>query len=298
MVFSIPSKQKEDKMGKNSVFRPKEDKIIVDPIMRVRNALITDPEHEAFFLFGTATNSYCLPVDRQNNLVDPFESEGEKLWLEEVLDLDLNHHKRKENFFRTHKVKLGKEPRTLDLSNPKDYLDYVILRANKRFISPDGDSAKKKATYKYALIKESYKEETKAKSADVKIECYMALGELKKDKEQMLNFLKVYGKRVSSDSKKEFLTSELLNIIENAPKEFLEIYEDKDNYELRLLISEAVEHKVINKNGRKYTLPGGDKLCGESEVPVLANVIEFLKSPANQDLVLSLSARVKKAKED
>lgn len=281
-----------------SVFIPKDEKIIVDPIMRVRNALITDPDHEAFFLFGTATNSYCLPVDRQNNLIDPFESDAEKEWLEEMLDLDLNHHRRTDNFFRVHKVKLGKEPRTLNLKNPKDYLDYIILRANKKFIAPDGDSAKKKATYKYALIKESYKEETKAKKADIKIECYMALGELKKDRNSMLNFLKVYGKRVSSDSKTEFLVAEILNIIEATPKEFLDIYEDKDNYEVRLLISEAVEYKIINKQGRKYTLHGGDKLCGESEVPTLENVIEYLKSPANQDLLMSLQARVDKAKED
>ena len=262
--------------------------------MRQRNPLITDPDHEAYFLFGTATNTYCLPLDRQGNLVDPFLSKEEKEWLEKELDLDLNHHKREGNYFKLHKVRLGKESRKLNLSNPKDYLDYIILRANKKTIAPDGASSLKLATYKYALEQETYKEEVKARKADIKIDCYMALGELKASKSKMVNFLKVYGKRVSPESKPEFLISELINIIENNPSEFLDLYNDQDNYEIKLLISEGVEAGAIVKKGRKYFLPGGDSLCGESEVPVLQTVIEFLKSPAQQDLLLAIKARIDK----
>lgn len=281
-----------------SIFIPKTEKIIVEPIMRQRNALISDPEHEAYFLFGTATNTYCLPLDRQGNLVNPFESEAEKTWLEESLDVDLNIYTRKENFFKRHKVKLGKDPRTLNLKNPKDYLDYIVLKANRQAIAPDGDSAKKKATYRYALIKETFKEETKAKKADIKIECYMALGKLKESKSKMINFLKVYGKRVSPESKEEFLVSELINIIEDKAEDFLKLYKDSDNYEIKLLITEAVEAGAIIKKGRKYTLPGGDNLCGEGEVPIINTVIDYLKSPAQQDLLLALQARVEKYKKD
>ena len=49
-------------------------KVIVKPIMRARNANITDPEHEAFFLFGNATIDYRLPLDRHGNLKNPFDS--------------------------------------------------------------------------------------------------------------------------------------------------------------------------------------------------------------------------------
>lgn len=279
------------------VFTPRKDKIIVDPIMRQRNALISDPEHEAFFLFGTASLTYVLPKDRQNNLVNPFESEGEQEWLENQLDLDLNHHKSKENYWRKHRVKLTKTPRTLDLSNPKDYLDYVILRANRKYIAPDGDSAFKLATYRYALIKEEYKTNNKAKKADQEIEAFMELGKMKDNSTAMVNFLKVYGKRVASTSKKEFLVSELRNIIENDVEGFLTIAHDRENYEMKLLISDAVEAGAIKKSGRKYTLPGGDPLCGEGDVPILNNVIEYLKSPAQQDLLLSIQARVDKSKD-
>lgn len=287
----------ETKQGERKVFIPKKEKVVVEPIMRQRNALISDPNHEAFFLFGTATNTYCLPLDRQGNLVSPFESDAEKEWLEDLLDLDLNHHKKEKNFFKEHKVKLGKEARTLDLANPKDYIDYVILRSNKKYIAPDGDSAYKLATYRYSLNEESYKEEVKAKKADTKIECYMALGELKTDRKRMVNFLKIYGKKVSPESKTEFLVSQLITIIDDNPTEFLDIFKDKDNYEIKLLISEGVEAGAIIKKGRKYTLPGGDILCGEGEVPLLQTVIEYLKSPAQQDLLLGIKARIDKFKE-
>ena len=278
------------------MFKVKKEKLIVKPVMRQRNALITDPNHEAFFLFGTATNTYCLPVDRQGNLVDPFENEEEKEWLESMLDLDLNHHKRKENYFHRHTVKLGKDNRVLDLSNPKDYLDYVILRANKKFIAPDGDSAMKLATYRYMLTREDYESNSRAKTAELEIDAYIALGDLKRDNEAMINFLKIYGKKVAKESKAEFLISELKAIIDKDPSEFLAIYNDKDS-EIKLLISEAVEAGAVHKKGRKYYLPGGDELCGSGDVPTLNVVVEYLKSPANQDLLLSIKARVEKFKD-
>jgi hypothetical protein len=300
LIFSIPSKKEENMETTVSTpikkFIPSTEKIVVAPIMRQRNPLITDPEHEAYFLFGTATNTYCLPLDRQGNLVDPFLSLEEKTWLERELDLDLNHHKRENNYFKLHKVRLGKEKRTLDLSNPKDYLDYIILRANKKTIAPDGASSLKLATYKYALEKESFREETIAKKADVEIECFMALGKIKDDNTKMANLLKVYGKKVSPQSKSSFLISELRKIITEDPKEFLEVVNNQEDYEIKLLIAEGIEAGAIIKKGRKYFLPGGDHLCGEGEVPVLQTVIDYLQSPAQQDLLLGIKARIDKFK--
>lgn len=296
--------KRENKMGielgtieQKRSFTPPDKVIMVKPVLRVRNPLITDPEHEAYFLFGNASIDYSLPVDRQNNLLNPFSSKEEQKWLEDELDLDLNWHKVKDNYWHRAKVRCDKNTRRLNLSNPKDYIQYLILKANGLHIAPDGESQGLKATYKFALVSEEFETKKSVKKADLQIEAYMMLGKLKDDKDEMVNFLKVYGKKVSGVSRTDFLVSELKKIIEEDIEGFLAVARDKDNYELKLLIATAAECGALIKSGRKYSLPGGDNLCGAGEVATIDNAVVYLKNPANQDILTLLKARVKNAKE-
>lgn len=276
-------------------FTPPKKVIYVKPILRVRNPLITDPDHEAFFLFGTATTDYRLPVDRNNNLINPFSSKEEQTWLEKQLDTDLNIYKKRDNHWVKHKVRLGKDIKKLDLENPKDYLDYLILKSNKTYIAPDGESQKKKATYRYALISEEYETQTAVKSSDKKKIAWKAAAKLEeKGKAELINFLKVYGHRVSSDSKLEFLIASIDKIIEEDIDGFLKIVEEKD-YDLKLLISNAVDVGAIVKKGRAYFLPGGDALAQPGLVSTIDNTVAYLKQPVNSDIINSLKAQIDKA---
>lgn len=279
------------------VFVPLKEKKIIRPIRRSRNPMVSDPAHEAFFLFGNASIDYALPMDRQGNLINPFSSKGEQKWLERELDLDLNIYRNKDNYWMTFKVKMGKGEKMLDLSNPKHYIEYLVLKANKLFIAPSGDKQFDRATYRYVMLNPEYETNTEAKAIDKKIEAYKALGKLEDDSTAMVDFLKIYGKKVDDSSKKEFLVAEINKVIEKSVDDFLTLYNDKENYEVRLLIARAVESGVIEKKGRKYNLPGGDPLCGEGSVATIDNVIAYLKSPAQQDMLSMIQARVKNAKD-
>jgi len=283
---------------KAGVFAPKKEIIIVKPnLTKSRNKLVSDPDHEAYFLMGTASVHYSLPKDIYGNLLNPFLQEGDKEWLEKELDLDLNYHKRENNYWKTFKVKLGKDAKRLELSNPKDYLTYLVLRANHLHIAPNESVANKRATYRYIMTTESFDMEKKASSVDKSIRAYMELGKIVDDKAAMANFLKVYGKKVSPQSKIEFFVAEIKKIIEEDIDSFLRIIEDKENYELKLLIANAVEIGAIKLDRRQYTLPGGDALAEVGEVPTLENAVKFLKYKGNQDLLLTIKARVENAKE-
>ena len=286
-----------EELKKTAEFTPPDKVIMVKPVLRVRNPLITDPEHEAFFLFGNASIDFPLPVDRQNNLINPFSSKAEQRWLERELDVDLNWHKAKDNYWHRAKVRCDKNTKRLHLSNPKDYIQYLILKANGLYIAPDGESQGNKATYKFALISEEFETKKNVKKADLQIDAYMILGKLRDDKDSMIDFLKVYGKKVSPVSKPDFLIAEIKKIIEDDIEGFLEVAKDKENYELKLLIARAVDAGAVVKSGRKYSLPGGDGLCGAGEVPVLENAVIYLKNPANQDILTLLKTRVKNAKD-
>lgn len=280
-------------LNKEEVFTPPTNKVIVKPVMRMRNPMVDDPQHEAYFLFGTASIDYCLPMDRNHNLVNPFSSKEEQKWLEKQLDVDLNIYKKKEdNYWFKHKVRLGKDERTLNLSNAKDYVDYLILKANQLYIAPDGDSMMKRATYRYALVAEEFQVKSQVKSSDKKKKAYKEAARLEeKGKDFMLNFLKVYGHRASPESKIEFLVAQIDQIIEDDIDGFLKIVDDK-NYEYKLLIATAVEIGAVTKKGRLFYLPGGDPLCGAGETPTIETVVKYILEPANSDILIALKARI------
>jgi len=280
------------------VFIPSNEKVIIEPIMKARNPLVDDPEHEAYFLFSSAKIEYAVPLDRQGNLHNPFASKAEQAWLEKELDLDLNIHKRKDNYWNKHKVRLGKDDRTLHLLNPKDYLDYIVLRANPMYIAPSAAQMRDRATYRYAMVKEGYQIKQKAEKAGSKKEAYKGSAKLElAGREAMLDFLKVYGKKVSEASKVDFLVGQIDDIIESDMEGFLSIMRDQDNYEIKLLLERAIEVGAVNRQGRKYFLPGGDPLCGSGDASTITNVLAYLKSPANGDILDMITARVDNAKD-
>lgn len=273
-------------------------KIIVKPnLFRSSNKLVTDPNHEAYFLMGNSTISYTLPKDMHGNLINPFKSENEKVWLEKELDLDLNHHKAKDNFWHTFSVKMGKDEKHLELKNPKHYLEYVILRANFMHIAPSLEMARKRATYRYIMTTAEAEAIKSANKADLQIEAYMVLGKLRESREDMLNFLKVYGKKVSPQSKSEFLVKELTAIVQEDLDTFLTLARDKSSFNAKLVIKEGVEVGAIKQDGRKYFLPGGDPLCNPGEVPTIENAVKFLEYKGNQDILMNIQTRIKTAKD-
>lgn len=271
-------------------------KKIIKPIMRFRNGLVEDPDHENYFLFSNSSIDYCLPGDRLGNLVNPFSSEEEKEFLEKKLDIDLNIYKKDGHFIR-HRVRLNKEERILNLSNPKDYLDYLVLKANKLYIAPSGEDMMKKATYKFALVDMDFEIKENKTTANTRILAYKIFGKMEDDKEAMLDFLSAYGRRVSPETKENFLVQEIGKIIEEDIHGFIDLMEDKDSFDVKLLISRCLEVGAVIKKGKKYYLPGGDALCGVGESPTMAVVVKYLNTTANQGTLTGLQARVNAAKD-
>jgi len=289
--------REEETLIKEKAWSVPSGRIQIKLIVKGVNPSIQDPDHEAYNLFGSSSREYSIPVDRQGNKVNPFLCKEEQEWLEKALDLDLNHHKVNNNYWDRAKIVMGKSTKIINLENPKDYLDYVIARANKQFFAPSGDDQKKKATYKYVIVAENYEIKATASKANQRIEAYKFLGKIEDSKQEMVDFLKVYGKKVSSVSKIDFLVSEMEKIIVDDIEGFIATSKDKDNYEVKLLIAKAVEVGALIKEKRKYSLPGGDPLCGEGDVPTLENAVIYLKNKANQDIYTTLVARVQNAKD-
>lgn len=277
-------------------FEPPTEKVIIKPIMRNRTT-VTDPKHEAYFLFGTSKIKYNLPSTQNGTFKTPFTKEGEQVWLEKKLDLDLNIFKKDNNFWKTYKVSLGKDPRVLNLQDPKDYLDYIVLKANTNLIAPSGSEAMMKKTYRYALVQETFEIEKKASIVEKKKNAYKKLSELESSRTSMIKFLKVAGLKVDDNSKEEFLTTKLGEMIENSIDSFLKIAND-ENFDKKLLFEEAIACGAIVKVRQEYYLPGGDKLAADNKLQARhETAIEYLWLPENQVILDNIKQRIKASKE-
>lgn len=291
-------------MGVKKGFNLREDMkgqtIKILPIKR--SSWINDPNHEAAFLVGPATRNYSAPMDRNGNIICPLTDE-ERAYFEnpELSGMsykagDLSPHKEHGNFWKRHKIRLGKDPRVLKLDHPKDYIDYKLLLANKDEIAPSFATHKKKRSYKFMLVSEEIAVDTRLTKQKKLQEAYMFLGKIGENKEEMSNFLRIHGRRIPLDATEKWLQDELGQMIETSLDAFLSIARDSDR-KTRLLILDAVEAGIVVKEGRKYYLQGGEPLASPGQVPLMETAVKFLKLKKNQDILTEIKARLETAKD-
>jgi hypothetical protein len=267
-----------------------------------RSSWITDPDHEAAFLVGPATRNYSAPMDRNGSIVCPLTDE-ERAYFEnpEISGMsykagDLSPHKTNDNFWKRHKIRLGKDPKVLRLDQPKDYIDYKLLLSNIDEIAPSYEVHKKKRSYKFMIVSEETAVDTRLTKQKKLAEAYMFLGKISENKEEMSSFLRIHGKRIPFDVTEKWLQDELGKMIDTKLDDFLAIARDTDR-KTRLMILDAVAAGIIVKDGRKYFLQGGEPLAGTGEVPLMETAVAFLKQKKNQDIFLDIKGRLDNAKD-
>lgn len=205
---------------------------------------------------------------------------------------DLSVHKRENNFWKTtfKPVRLGKDPRTLDLSDPMDYITYKVLLLNKDFIAPDAQSAQGKASYKYMIVEEGYEDDKRSNTANLIADAYLEYAKIREDKVALSDVLfLITNQRVSPNSTLIWLQGQMGEQISNNPKRFLDIVNDKD-LQTRVLITKGLTYNAIQKDGTAYRTMGGD-LMGVD----LSATIAFLNNKQNSDHRILIETMVARA---
>lgn len=266
-------------------------KVKVKPIFRKDG--LADIGHEANFLFGSANWKVTLPLSRsgKNMLVNPFNSEEEKEFLENKLGVPLNPYG-KDSYFRDYTITLDKSVKTLDLSDPVQYLNFLILSANKSTIRPlNSDYGSREQKYK--MVTEDFETAKTAKKANNMFEAYARYGEMRNSKIKLRNFLRAFGKRVTNQPL-EWMQAEVQKIINDDIDGFLKIV-DNPKYEKIVFIEDAWHCGAIVKKDGKYTTVDGDQLAFDGKVNNLEGAIEYLFADENQQLYLIIKDRIENA---
>lgn len=268
----------------------------------------TDPKH---VLYGGmaegATKTYVVPRLQSGVFVNVLTN-AEKAFLEDIMGLEhdaLSIYNRVNNFWDDSnelgisRVKLKKQDNYLDLSVPDDYIRYKILLANKNYICPSLQQLQDnhKATYEYVIISEHDESSVAAESADSIVDAIELYSKYKNDAAALRGILELLDKRrISGDTKVEFLRAQIVKKIQDNSKQFINIVSDP-YFDTKILIKKAVHKGLISDRGGYLYYKDADNkhipLCNSDQEPILNNAVKFLNEPMHQELLFSIQASLR-----
>ena len=298
---------KEDKKSINEekplVNCLKNEQIIIRYLPR-QSRMVTNPKH---VLFGgmaeNATRTFVVPMLSSGRYVNVL-TDSEKDFLEELMGLPpnaLSIYKKVDNFWDDaneagiSKVTLRKQDNYLNLANVEDYIRYKILLANKDYIAPSLEALETnpKATYQFVILTEDSETQSAKKGMTTLMQCYTAYGKIEDEVDTLRVIIETLtGVRVHKNTKKEFLQTKVNELIQGNSKMFLKVATDP-MLSTKVLIRRCVEEGLIAHRGNQYYIKDGNiPMCEDGE-PTLNVAAQWINVPKNQEIKLSLEAKLK-----
>ena len=297
---------KEDK--KNIEEKPlinclKNEQVIVRYLPK-QSRMVSNPKH---VLFGgmaeNATRTFVVPMLSSGRYVNVL-TDDEKDFLEDIMGLPKNAmsiYKKVDNFWDDtneagiSKVTLRKQDNYLNLANVEDYIRYKILIANKDYIAPSLEALEThpKATYQFVILTEESETKSARKGMTILMQCYTAYGKIEDDVDALRIIIETLtGITVHKNTKKEFLQTKINELIQSNSKMFLKIATDP-LLQTKVLIRKCIESGLIAHRGNQYYIREGNiPMCEDGE-PTLNVAAQWINLPKNQEIKLSLEAKLK-----
>lgn len=262
--------------------------------------MITNPKH---ILYGGmaegAVRYFTVPILQSTGAFKNVLTDAEKEYLEQVMGLEYNAlsiYKKENNYWENFRVRLTKQDTYLNLSDPNDYIKYKVLLANTNFIADSLETLqdRPRATYQYVLIKEGESEKRESDNISTIMKCYKEYGKIENDADTLKCIVELLDKRpLAKGTKIEFLQGKANTLIQGNPGLFYSTVTDP-TLPVKVLIRRAVEEGVISRRGDQYYLKSDNSpLCGNNEEPTLNTAAKYLSLPKNQELKLSIEAKLK-----
>lgn len=307
----------KDEVG--SVFVLPKKKVFIKPIIRNSNwlSLMGGTAHSAAWKQDNAKFVLQIPVDKNTGaLIEPLTQKEREFFESDRCNLGFNqgdllankyvtdqrHNKILKSYWTTKTFTIRKPTAiidedtilaTLDLSNPSDYLNYAILRANLGiFVAGSTEQRYANARYIIVMVDEGEDDEVKATKADRIAEAYAhySLIAAKPDKLRELLTVawleKLYKIKPDQSNKLEWLKAETNKFIQlDSGESYLKVI--NNYYEEKAFIYKAMEVGAIKINSGGYVSDTGMPLGA-----TLAAVVLYFKNPQNQELYLVTSEKI------
>lgn len=266
---------------------------------------VSDPKHVLFGgMSGESKRTFVVPRTQSGSLVAVL-TEQERVFLEHYMGLEegtMLPHKRKNNFWEPgnpegiYSVTVNKTGTRLNLASPEDYIRYKILLANTDTIAASlaVQEDLPKATYQFVCVSET--EETKAANdkMNITMKCYMEYGKISEDFNTLKYLVELLEmKPIAPRTKIEFLQSRINSIIQSNSRAFYDAVRDPYR-DTKVMIKEAVAAGILTMKGNFiYVRETNQPLCGNDADPTINVAAQFLNLPSNQELLLTIQAKLK-----
>jgi hypothetical protein len=276
--------------------------IKVKPIIR-RKAYLK-PGHDGEHTYTGCHKVHGLPFDtKKRSYRNPFRDQDEQEAFEVLLNqkegsLNLYEFKVNEpNFWGSFSIRIPKDGIELDLRNPSDALMYRVLSVNSKFAKNKQESGV--AEKEYLIINEMEEKEQESALGKKKDEANDFMYKLKKSKVQMLNTLKLLGKKPDKDASAEWLRSELYKVIDEVTvnkgisglDKFLEVMKDPIA-DTKLLVLNAIEKGEIKRDSIGYKVIDSNLFVGRNYEEVVQYFLD--SNPKVQELKAIIEDRINK----
>ena len=266
-----------------TITKERQEETLINPLTnkKITIALVKRHQTNLYSDIETATlatggeKSFMCPVDRHGSLKNPLTT-SERKYLEDLLDLDLNVHKKEDNFWTSKKAmcrlrKTGKNTETanvtLDLLNPYDFILYKIALINPR-VAKSWKERHDNKEYEFVIIDGAVEFEEELGFTLMENEVQKYLFKLEGSKRKLFDLLRMYGiqnasKQVNYASSAEWLFNELKKATRK-PSEVKKLYHliklgEKD-ISSKVFVEDCVSIGLLEKRGFEYRLSGGDKI--------------------------------------
>lgn len=271
-----------------------------------RPSMVKNPKHVLYG--GMAENaviSYTVPRLASSGVYVNVLTKQEKDFLEYTLGLEpnaLSVHKTENNFWDDsnfngiNKVRLSKQDNYFDLRDPKDYIRFKILLANKNAICPSLQELqdRPKATYRFVVVRESEENKVAKQGMSTVMACYKEYGKIEDDKWKLRTLIELITGRVIADATKlDQLQVKINELIQSDSKTFLRTITD-EYFNTKVLIKKAINNNLIsNRNNLLYYTKDGSPLCELGEESTMNIAAKYLTNPRHQELRFAIEAAVK-----
>lgn len=205
------------------------------------------------------------------------------------------------NYWKTYgmgyinRVTLDKTGKKLDLSNPKDYIEWKILLANPEYICPSQDDLenKRKLTYRYVMNNDKQVAESVGKRADIKLANFEVYSRYKDDADMLrIIIYLVEHKKVSPKTKIEMLKDKLVYLMEHRSNECYAVMSNGLLEQKKAILVATEQGLISERNGYYYNKENGQKLAYDYEDSTLNNAANYLADPENQELYFNIQKKI------
>lgn len=274
------------------------DEIVEIRYIKKPTGIVVNENHVLYG--GLAEGSFITyrPKKQRNETYHNVLSNNEKKYLEDVLGLPdngLSVYNKKDNYWDSLKIPIGKNGLRLDLNDPEQYIQFKVLESLDDVIAPSVEAAEKmyKKTYRFVIIRQGEEAKATLKKLDVTVEAYKFYAKIAGDRKAMLDYLYVTGTRVAEDTDKDWMEAEIGKQVASNPVKFVQTLKDP-SYETKILLYKSLGNGLILKKGNQYYSKDGEALAEPNQLATLENTINYLEASVNQQYRLLLIGKTNK----